>query len=84
MGRSGKSQHVYANGKGAVDISVSRPSEAKLDSLEIIVMNTTKYTRITRYKTFLHLDLAKNRIGKRAYYRNTKHGWIFIGEIKLD
>ena len=81
MGRSGKSQHVYSRGCGAVDVSLMDFSRNNLNELEKEIIDDTSYKRITRYKTFLHLDFAKNRYGERAYYRNTDHGWIFISEL---
>lgn len=81
--RSGKSQHVYNNGLGAVDVSVKDfDDKKKLDALEAALIAETKYTRITRYDTFLHADLAPNLYGKRCYYANTKYGWMYVGEIK--
>jgi hypothetical protein len=82
MGRSGKSKHIYSRGLGAVDVSLLDYSKKKLDKLENAIIDKTKYNRITRYSTFLHLDFAENRFGGRAYYRNTIHGWIYIGKIK--
>ena len=81
MGRSGKSQHVYSWGQGAVDISLIDYNNNNLDILEKVIMSNTNYNRVSRYKTFLHLDYAENRFGGRAYYRNTKHGWIYVGKI---
>ena len=82
MGRSGKSQHIFPLGKGAVDVSVKNLSTERLDELEKAVFEETEYTRVARYPTFLHLDYYKNRFGDRGYYRNTNKGWIYIGEIK--
>lgn len=45
-------------------------------------MDLTSYTRIARYKTFLHLDFAKPKDGKRAYYRQTRKGWIYQGVVR--
>ena len=83
-GRSGKSQHVYDNGLGAVDISITDYSKKKLDNLEKEVILNTNYTRIARYRTFIHLDYYNNRFGERAYYKNTEFGWVFIGIIKRE
>lgn len=82
MGRSGKSMHVYANGLGAVDVSVKNYNLKALDTLENALIDTTNYNRITRYDSFIHVDFNENRFGGRAYYRNTKYGWIYIGRIK--
>jgi hypothetical protein len=81
-GRSGNSKHVYKEGNGAVDISVRDYSKKKLDTLENALIDETLYNRITRYDTFIHVDFGKNRFGGRAYYKNTKQGWIYIGIIK--
>lgn len=80
-GRSGKSQHVFKSGKGAVDVSLTNHSAEELNKLEEAVFKNTEYTRVARYPSFLHLDYYPNRYGNRGYYRNTKEGWIYIGEI---
>jgi len=81
-GRRGKSQHVYESGFGAVDISISDYGTETLNELQNAVMDVTSYTRVTRYHSFLHLDFAENRFGMRGFYKNTKYGWIYIGEIQ--
>jgi len=81
QGRKGASQHVYKNGQGAVDVSLVNYSEKNLNLLENAILDTTNYTRVARYQTFIHVDFAKNRSGERGYYRNTKYGWVYIGEI---
>lgn len=82
QGRSGKSQHVYENGLGAVDVSLINYTKPELDKLENVIIDSTNYNRVTRYDTFIHVDYADNRFGDRAYYRNTIYGWIYIGKIK--
>lgn len=82
QGRSGKSQHVYSRGLGAVDISLLNYNKHELDKLEKVVVENSGYKRVARYNTFIHLDYANNRFGERGYYRNTKYGWIYIGEIE--
>lgn len=81
-GRSGKSQHIYPNGKGAVDVSVPEyMDKEKLNKLEQAIITESSYTRISRYKSYLHLDFKPNRYGRRAYYRNTPYGWMYVGAI---
>lgn len=81
-GRSGKSQHIFPKGKGAVDISTPKYSAKELDELEKAIFQETDYNRVSRYKSYLHLDYAKNRSGSRSYYRNSQYGWIYVGDIK--
>lgn len=82
MGRSGNSQHVYKKGDGAVDISLAEYSTDNLNKLEKAIIEETDYNRVSRYHSYLHLDYAPNRFGGRGYYRNTKQGWIYLGEIQ--
>ena len=81
-GRSGNSQHVYERGLGAVDVSILNYTDRGLNDLEAMLMDYTEYKRVARYKTFIHVDLKKPKIGGRAYYRNTRQGWIYQGQIK--
>jgi len=82
MGRSGNSQHIFDQGLGAVDVSLNNYTDDRLDKLQDAIMDVTEYTRVTRYKTFLHLDYKEPRMGKRAYYRKTNAGWVYQGEIR--
>jgi len=77
MGRSGKSQHVFANGKGATDWTCDN-----LDLLEELMVKQSPYTRICRYTTFIHADY-KDTNGERQHFKNGKDGWEFQGFIGL-
>ena len=81
MGRSGKSQHVYATGDGAVDISTENYTQEDLNKIVYLLVSETSYSRITMYSTFVHVDFLSPRFGKRGYYKNTELGWVFIGNI---
>jgi len=81
-GRSGKSQHIFPRGAGAVDISLSDYNDNALNELEVAIFENTNYNRVSRYKTYLHLDYATTRSGSRGYYRNSAYGWIWVGDIR--
>ncbi len=81
-GRSGKSQHIFPKGAGAVDISLLDFNPQALNELEVAIFKNTNYNRVSRYKTYLHLDYAVTRSGSRGYYRNSSFGWIWVGDIK--
>lgn len=80
--RSGNGQHVYANGFGAVDVAIKEDNHCRLRDLEEYLIKKTKYNRIARYKSFIHVDFKETKQGGRGYYKNTKDGWIYIGKIK--
>lgn len=81
-GRSGNSQHTFGekadgsfsdNAKGAVDWTCS-----DLDALEFELINNSNYTRIARYKNFIHCDYKATRSGKRELYSSdSKSNWTF-------
>ena len=80
--RSGKSQHCFGqnkngtidyNAKGAVDWT-----SEDLDKLEKLIIKHTEYTRIARYKNFIHCDY-KAQDGKRYYFKSGDDSkWQFI------
>lgn len=84
-GRSGKSQHCFGEqesgefdpgAKGAVDWTAD-----DLDRLEELIMELTPYTRIARYKNFIHCDY-KAQDGKRYYFKSGDDSkWQFIKHL---
>lgn len=86
MKRSGNSQHTFgekpdgtfANGaKGAVDWTCS-----DLNALEKELIENSEYTRIARYKNFIHCDYKTTKSGKREYYTSdAKSNWKLIKKL---
>ena len=75
QGRTGRSQHTYANGKGATDWAAK-----DLDALQDLMLKHTPYTRICRYPTFIHADY-KEIEGPRQYFRSDGGSWTFIKHL---
>lgn len=82
QGRSGKSVHIFPRGTGAVDVSLKNYASEELNKLEQAIFKHTQYMRVARYNTFLHVDFARTTSGNRSYYRNTRIGWMRVGDIK--
>jgi hypothetical protein len=80
-GRSGESEHCFGeqeNGtfnedKGAVDLR-----SEDLDRLESDLIEHSPYTRICRYKSFIHCDYKPQ---ERILYKNTPKGWQRVKKI---
>lgn len=87
-GRSGKSQHTFGelpHGQnddvlGAVDWTTL--DKSKLDALEKLLISDSPYTRIARYKTFIHCDYKPTSSGKRQLFTSGSDSrWVFVREI---
>lgn len=75
-GRSGNSQHTF-KGKGAVDWKAK-----DLDKLEELIIKHTDYTRVTRYKNFIHCDYAPTAGNHRQYFVSGGDSkWKFIKNL---
>ena len=66
MGRTGKSQHYYPNGKGAVDVTC-KPE--KLEELYNLLLGCDKISRVCIYREngFIHFDFKKSDHKKYVY-----------------
>lgn len=83
-GRSGDSQHTFGEHPlhpkltylGAIDWTTTDLS--KLDELQALIEQHTPYTRIARYKSFIHCDYKPTDSGKREVFTsNAQSNWTF-------
>lgn len=75
------SEHLYKK-TGAADVSPTPtgiiPNKKDMDELESLLINSGKFSRIARYKTFFHIDHKEPKHGcNNAYYEAKSGKWIF-------
>lgn len=84
IGGASNSEHLFKIDKaGACDISPTisgiTPTNEDMDLLETLLINSGKFRRIARYKTFFHIDYKDpGHSCDRALFDATSNKWIFV------
>lgn len=81
-GRGGGSQHTFEEeskyGIGAVDWTTE---PQYLDLLQAMLISSTNYRRIARYKTFIHCDYKDIDGTRRLYMSESNSEWTFVKSL---
>lgn len=87
-GRSGKSQHTFGDLPTGKDLSVLGAIDwttldlSRLNDLEKALIEHSPYTRITRYKSFIHCDYKPTSDSRRQYFTSGADSkWTFVRHL---